>query len=177
MRFLSPFLIFVALSIFLAIGLNLNPEQIKSPLIGKPMPSFAGLALIEPEQTIRHLDWVGTPGLVNIWASWCIACLDEHPLLMRLAELEQFPLHAINYKDEREDAIKWLINEGSPYQSIVHDLSGEIGIDWGVYGVPETYVLDARGIIQYKHIGPITPEDIDTVILPLIRKLQGQGSG
>ncbi len=168
-RFL-PIIVFVALSISLAVGLKLNPALVDSPLIDKPMPTFNGTALLDTERSIKNKNWIGRPSLINIWASWCVACLDEHPFLIQLQKHNAFPILGINYKDTREDALRWLKDEGNPYREIVHDGDGAIGIEWGVYGVPESYLVDAQGIIRYKHVGPIDDDVLRNKILPFFKK-------
>lgn len=173
MRFLLPLMAFLILVVFLGIGLTLNPRQVPSPLIDKPAPVFQLHQLHNPEKILASQDNLGKVWLLNVWASWCVACRDEHPLLVQLANLGIVPIYGLNYKDERDTAIQWLKQYGDPYVASVVDSDGKVGIDYGVYGVPETYVIDKEGIIRHKHIGPVTVKSLEDKILPLIRELQG----
>lgn len=170
-RFLLPLGIFLALVVFLALGLNLNPREVPSPLVDKPAPAFQAPALARPEAQLRRDDLLGRVWLLNVWASWCGACRDEHPVLLDFARRAQVPLIGLNYKDQRADGLAWLKERGDPYQDSVFDPDGRIGIDYGVYGVPETFVIDRAGVIRYKHIGPLTEQVLRERIEPLLRKL------
>lgn len=171
-RYVLP-VVFVGMLIgLLAIGLTLDPREVPSPLIGQPAPSFTLADLSDPEKTVSVTDWRGQVSLVNVWASWCASCRDEHPLLVELSEREGLPIYGLNYKDQRSDALAWLDRFGNPYRASAFDDQGRAGLDWGVYGVPETFVLDRRGHIRHKHIGAITRDDIEQTLLPMIRKLQ-----
>ncbi len=170
-RFVLPLGVFLLLVVFLAIGLNLDPREVPSPLIDKPAPAFAAPTLARPEATIRREDMLGKVWLLNVWASWCGACRDEHPLLVDFARRGVAPIYGLNYKDQREAAGLWLRQFGNPYAESVFDADGRIGIDYGVYGVPETFVIDRQGTIRYKHIGPVTREVLQDKIEPLLRKL------
>lgn len=172
MRFLLPLGIFLVLVGFLAVGLKLNPREVPSPLIDKPAPAFALARLDQPEQKISLDDMRGKVWLLNVWASWCVACLQEHPVLIEWSKNKSIPLYGLNYKDQRDDAIAWLGKHGNPYDVSIVDADGRVGIDYGVYGVPETFLIDKNGVIRYKHIGPVTPDALNTTILPLVRKLQ-----
>lgn len=169
-RFL-PLGIFVVLVGFLAIGLTLNPREVPSPLINKPVPQFKLAVLSAPDQTIAAKDLIGQVWLLNVWASWCVACRIEHPHLVELAKTKQVPIYGLNYKDKSAAAMAWLGNFGNPYVASIVDGDGLVGIDLGVYGVPETFVVDKEGLIRYKQIGPVTPEALRDTILPLVRKL------
>ena len=169
-RFL-PLIIFVVMLGFLAVGLGLNPREVPSPLINKPAPTFTLPTLASPDKTFSPQDLRGKVWLLNVWASWCVACRIEHPVLVELAKTGVVPIYGLNYKDKRDDAIRWLGNFGNPYQQSLSDTEGLVGIDFGVYGVPETFVIDKAGVIRLKHIGPVTPEALQNTILPLIRKL------
>lgn len=169
---LAPFAIFIVLVVFLAIGLTLDPREVPSPFIDKPMPAFSLQQLKNPEKTIESKDFLNQVSLFNVWASWCVACREEHPLLVELAKNGDVDIYGLNYKDKRMDAIRWLDYFGDPYVKSAHDLDGKVGIDYGVYGVPETFVIDKQGIIRYKHIGPVTQEILDEKILPLVNKLK-----
>ena len=173
MRFLWPLAIFIALVVFLAVGLNLNPREVPSPLIDKPAPAFSASLMSDPAKRISEKDMLGKVWLLNVWASWCVPCREEHPLLVEFARRHEVPIYGLNYKDQRRDGIAWLNSLGNPYQLSAFDADGRVGIDYGVYGVPETYVIDKRGVIRYKQIGPITPQALKEKILPLVRKLQG----
>ena len=172
-RYFVPFGIFVVMVIFLAIGLTLNSREVPSPLIGKPAPEFMLPQLKDAVQQLGRKDLLGKVTLLNVWASWCVACRQEHPLLVYLARSEGVNIYGLNYKDTREDALSWLTQFGDPYIASAFDEQGNVGIDYGVYGVPETYVIDKQGIIRYKVIGPVTEEKITTVILPLVKELGG----
>jgi cytochrome c biogenesis protein CcmG, thiol:disulfide interchange protein DsbE len=174
-RFLLPLGIFVVLVGFLLVGLNLNPRQVPSPLIGKPAPEFQLQQLHQAEQTLTSKDNLGKVWLLNVWASWCVSCREEHPLLVELAKSGIVPVYGLNYKDQRDDALRWLKQFGDPYAVSIVDPEGRTGIDYGVYGVPETYVIDKNGIIRYKQIGPVTVEALQTKILPLVKELELQG--
>lgn len=169
-RFL-PLGIFIVLVAFLAIGLTLNPREVPSPLINKPVPPFKLAVLSAPDKTIAAQDMLGKVWLLNVWASWCVACRIEHPLLVELAKTNQVPIYGLNYKDKSPAAIAWLGNFGNPYVASLVDGDGLVGIDLGVYGVPETFVVDKQGVIRHKHIGPVTPEALRDTILPLVKKL------
>ena len=171
-----PLGIFVALVVLLAVGLTLNPRLVPSPLIDKPAPNFDLPSVMNPEQRISKKDLEGKVSLVNVWASWCVSCRAEHPLFMQIARSGVVPVYGINYKDERADALRWLEAFGNPYKESAWDLDGRVGIEWGVYGTPETFLVDQQGVIRYKQIGPMTVEDLENKILPLIRKLRGEQS-
>jgi len=171
-RYLLPLGVFAGLVLLLGVGLSLNPREVPSPLIGKPAPSFELPQLHEPQKRFAPAQMKGTVWVLNVWASWCAACRDEHPVLADFARSGAAPLYGLNYKDKRDDAIAWLKRYGDPYAASVVDADGRIGIDYGVYGVPETYVIDKQGVIRYKHIGPVTPEVLSGKIIPLLRSLQ-----
>ena len=170
---LVPLGIFLVLAVFLGVGLTLNPRLLPSPLIGKSMPEFSLERLDDAAQLVQSPQIFGEPALLNVWASWCVACRQEHPLLMSLAKKTDVPIIGLNYKDQRLDAQGWLARYGNPYQFSAYDHRGKVGIDLGVYGVPETFVVDGRGIIQYKHVGPVTEAVLKEQILPLIASLRG----
>jgi cytochrome c biogenesis protein CcmG/thiol:disulfide interchange protein DsbE len=167
--------IFVALLALLAVGLTLNPREVPSPLIGKPAPGFELPLLHAPDKTFSQKDMLGRVWILNVWASWCPPCLIEHPVVTELARSGVAPVVGLNYKDAREDALPWLKRNGDPYQLSVYDATGRIAIDYGVYGVPETYIIDRRGVIRYKHIGPLTPEVAQKKIRPLVEELGRRG--
>ena len=172
-RFLIPLGIFIVLLLFLAVGLRHDPRLVPSPLIDKPAPAFTLPRLDDPQQRVSEKDLLGKVWLLNVWASWCVSCREEHPVLVEFAKKNIVPIYGLNYKDERKDALAWLGQFGNPYTLSIMDADGRIGIDYGVYGVPETYVIDKQGVIRYKQIGPVTPEVLDAKIIPLVRKLQG----
>jgi cytochrome c biogenesis protein CcmG/thiol:disulfide interchange protein DsbE len=171
-RYLLPLGVFVALVVLLAAGLTLNPREVPSPLIGKPAPSFQLPQLHQPEQTFAPGELRGKVWILNVWASWCVACREEHPVLTELARSRLAPLYGLNYKDQRDAAITWLKRFGDPYDASIFDADGRVGIDYGVYGVPETYVIDKQGVIRYKRIGPVTPDILQKKIIPLVHELQ-----
>ena len=175
-RFLIPLGIFSVMVVFLGIGLTLDPREVPSPFIGKPAPQFQLNRLHEATATISPEDMKGKVWLLNVWASWCVSCRAEHKVINRLASMGLVEIVGLNYKDEPDDARRWLNALGDPYLTSAMDIDGRVGIDWGVYGVPETFVVDQQGIIQYKHIGPVTDKSLDEAILPLIRKLKGASS-
>jgi len=171
-RFVLPLVIFVVLVVFLAIGLGHDPHEVPSPLINKPAPAFQLPQLHEPTKTFSAQEMKGKVWLLNVWASWCISCREEHPILLELARAGAVPIYGLNYKDKREDAIEWLNDLGNPYLLSAADIDGRVGIDYGVYGAPETYLIDRDGVIRYKHIGPLSPDVLQGKILPLVKDLE-----
>ena len=171
MRFILPLGVFLLLALFLALGLKLDPREVPSPLVDKPAPSFAAPALARPNEQIQRDALLGKVWVLNVWASWCVACRDEHPVLVDFAKRAGVPIYGLNYKDQRADALGWLNQFGNPYADSVFDGDGRIGIDYGVYGVPETFVIDRQGTIRLKHIGPVTPEVLRDKIEPMLKKL------
>ena len=169
-RWSIPLALFVVLVAFLWVGLGRDPREVPSPLIGKPAPSFA-LPQIHGDKPLSTAELRGKVWLLNVWASWCVSCRVEHPLLVDLSRSGSVPIVGLDYKDKREDGLQWLAKHGDPYRLSAYDDEGKVGIDYGVYGVPETFVIDKQGVIRYKQIGPITPEALEQKILPLIRKL------
>ena len=170
-RYFWPLAIFVVLAGFLGFGLKLDPREVPSPLIGKPAPEFRLASLTRPEQFIQKQDLAGKVWVLNVWASWCTACREEHPALVAFARRKAVPMYGLDYKDARSAALAWLKQGGDPYDDSLLDSDGRVGIDFGVYGVPETFVIDRAGVIRYKHIGPVTPEVLRDEIEPLLRKL------
>lgn len=182
---------FAALVVLLAVGLKLNPRDVPSPLVGKPAPTFNLPILATPDKTLGPKDMQGQVWLFNVWASWCVSCRQEHPVLVEFSKKSAVPLLGLNYKEVRGDgafdmskmpaeeekklayqrANQWLSQHGDPYKLTVMDLDGRVGIDFGVYGVPETYVIDKAGIIRMKHTGPITPDVLSQKIMPLVAEL------
>lgn len=171
-RFIWPFLVFVVLVGFLYVGLNLDPREVPSPLIGKPAPAFTLPHLLEPSKQFSPSEMKGKVWLLNVWASWCVSCREEHPILLELSRQRIVPIYGLDYKDKRVDAMATLREAGDPYVLSVSDLEGRVGIDYGVYGVPETYVIDKQGVIRYKQIGPVTPQNLREKILPLVAELE-----
>ena len=170
-RYLLPLLAFVVLLGFLAVGLQRDPRQVPSPLIDKPAPAFSLARLDAPAKMLSAQDLRGKVWLLNVWASWCVACRQEHPLLVELGKSGAVTLYGLNYKDKRADALAWLAEFGNPYIASLSDTEGLVGIDYGVYGVPETFVIDKNGVIRHKVIGPLTPEALRDTVLPLVKKL------
>lgn len=170
-RWLWPLGIFLVLSVFLGVGLTLNPREVPSPLIGKSAPQFQLPQLHDADKTFSQKDVAGKVWVLNVWASWCPPCREEHPLWVELAKKNTVPIYGLNYKDKRADAVAWLQRYGDPYVVSAYDAQGRIGIDYGVYGVPETYVIDKQGVIRFKHVGPVTPKVMNEKILPLIAQL------
>ncbi len=172
MKRLIPFAIFIVLAIFLAVGLKLNPREVPSPLIGKPAPAFSLPLLADPGKSLSPADLRGKVWLLNVWASWCVSCRQEHEVLLDLARRGEAPVYGLDYKDQPGDAQAWLARLGNPYAAVVVDIDGRTGIDYGVYGVPETYVIDKNGVIRHKHTGPLDRKSVEGKILPLVRELQ-----
>lgn len=170
LKFLLPLLLFFVMVGFLAKGLFLNPKEVPSPLIGKPAPAFEAPVLGDPSKTFSTADMKGKVWLLNTWASWCAACRDEHPLLVEMLK-HKIPLYGLAYKDVEADALEVLKEMGNPYIITANDADGAIGLDYGVYGVPETYIIDKAGIIRYKQIGPITPDALRNDIIPILQEL------
>lgn len=171
-RFLIPLFVFLVLVGFLGFGLTLDPRHVPSPLIDKPAPGFSLPSVWKPDTTLDEKTFSGKVWLFNVWASWCVACRSEHPLLVELAKQNIVPIYGLNYKDTRPNAQRWLNMYGDPYIDSAFDEAGRVGIEWGVYGVPETFIVDRAGIIRYKHVGPINPQVLETTILPIIRTLE-----
>ena len=174
MRFILPFVIFVIVAIFLFVGLNLNPREVPSPLVGRAAPAFTLPQLLVPDRQFSPQDMKGKVWLFNVWASWCTACENEHPVFLELSRRNLVPIYGMDYKDKREDGEAWLRKHGNPYTLVVSDAEGRVGIDYGVYGVPETYVIDKQGVIHYKHIGAVTEQDLSEKILPMVKELQAK---
>ena len=172
LRYSIPLVIFLLLVVLFVAGLQYDPRRVPSPLIDKPLPEFKLPRLGEPKSTLSSIDLRGRVVLLNVWASWCVACRHEHPLLVELSKSDAVEIYGLNYKDRREDALAWLQKFGDPYLASAFDQDGRTGIDLGVYGVPESYIVDEEGVIRYKHIGPITWEDMHNIIFPLLDKLK-----
>jgi cytochrome c biogenesis protein CcmG/thiol:disulfide interchange protein DsbE len=184
-----PLIVFAALVVFLAVGLKRDPREIPSPLVDKPAPAFS-LPTLQGDKPFSPADMQGQVWIFNVWATWCVACREEHPLLVQFSKSQRIPIVGLSYKEiqasdqangplsdeaklqlARERSVKFLQKAGDPYKLSVLDLDGRVGIDYGVYGVPETYVIDKQGIIRYKRVGPVTPEVLIETILPLIQRL------
>ncbi len=174
MRFILPLVIFLVLAGFMFVGLGLNPHEVPSPLIGKPAPAFTLPQLHDTNKQFSPEEMKGKVWLLNVWASWCVSCREEHPILMELARQHIVPIYGLNYKDKKTDGEMWLSRGGDPYVLSAMDSEGRIGIDYGVYGVPETYVIDKQGIIRYKQIGPVSSQNLQEKILPLVAELQSK---
>ncbi len=174
--FLAPLLLFAGVVVFLAIGLTLDPREVPSPLIGKPVPDFALPPVEGRALGPASRDLTREVSLVNVFASWCVACKEEHPVFLQLQREGFVPVHGLNHKDRPEDAARWLDTLGDPYTRTGADLDGRVAIDWGVYGVPETFVVDRDGRIAYKFIGPITSDVLEQKLRPLIAKLRAGGA-
>jgi cytochrome c biogenesis protein CcmG/thiol:disulfide interchange protein DsbE len=172
MRRYLPFALFVLLVVLLAAGLRLNPRLVPSPLVDKPAPAFDLPTLHDPQQRFSRQDLLGHISLVNIWASWCVSCRAEHATLTQIARSGRVKVYGINYKDERADALKWLAALGNPYLASGFDAEGRVGINWGVYGTPETFLVDQQGMIRYKVIGPVSSQVWEELLLPLIAQLE-----
>jgi cytochrome c biogenesis protein CcmG/thiol:disulfide interchange protein DsbE len=172
MKFAIPFVLFLALAGFFAVGLTKDPREVPSPLIDKPAPAFRIEQLHDAKKPFAPEDMRGQVWLLNVWASWCVSCRVEHPLLVEMSKRNIVPIIGLNYKDQRDDGVKWLEKFGNPYQLSAWDIDGRVGIDYGVYGAPETFVIDKQGVIRYKHIGPVSPEALEKKILPLIKSLR-----
>ena len=170
-RYLIPLVLFVILVIFLAIGLGRDPHEVPSPLIGKAAPTFQLPQLKDPGKSFSAQQMRGKVWLLNVWASWCVSCREEHPLLLDYARSAAVPIYGLNYKDKREDALEWLEQLGDPYVLSAADEDGRVAIDYGVYGAPETYLLDRDGVIRFKQVGAVTPEVWERKILPLVKDL------
>jgi cytochrome c biogenesis protein CcmG/thiol:disulfide interchange protein DsbE len=172
-RYLVPLVVFIVLSLFLWKGLQLDPRDVPSPLVNKAAPQFDLPLLSDPAVHIKRDEMLGQVWILNVWASWCVSCRQEHPVLMRLARQNIVPIYGLNYKDEREAGLNWLNDFGNPYVASGFDANGRVGVDYGVYGVPESYVIDKQGVIRYKHTGPVSDEALMTTILPLVKELKG----
>jgi len=174
MKAVIPLLVFIVLVILLGYGLTRDPKEIPSPLIGKPVPVFKLAKVLKPNENISNLNFVGQVSILNVWASWCASCRVEHPIIVEFAKKHPLNIYGFNYKDQRSDAIRWLKYYGDPYIASAYDVTGSAGIDWGVYGVPETFIIDKKGIIRYKKVGPMTKEFMENTLLPLLKKLENE---
>jgi cytochrome c biogenesis protein CcmG/thiol:disulfide interchange protein DsbE len=172
LRWSLPLAVFLVVLAFLFVGLFHDPREVPSPLIGKPAPQFSLAKLHQPGERLATSDMRGQVWLLNVWASWCVSCRVEHPLLVQLSKANVVPVIGLQYKDKPEDGLAWLETNGDPYRMSIVDRDGRVGIDFGVYGVPETFVIDKAGVIRYKQIGPLSADALDKTILPLVRELQ-----
>lgn len=168
-RFLLPLVAFAILIPIFVIGLTRNPNEIPSPLLEKPAPRFSLPSLQDPDTMVGSADYAGQVALVNVWATWCAGCRQEHPFLLELARADVVPIFGLNWRDNRPEALRWLDALGDPYMASAYDEDGRVGIDWGVYGAPETFLVDANGIVIHKHIAPLTREVWERDFLPLIQ--------
>ena len=173
MRYMLPGLLFSILVLFFWMGLSLDPGEVPSPLVGKPGPTFEVPDLHSPGEVVNNASMAGQPALLNVWATWCAACRAEHDTLLALANSNTIPIYGLNYKDEREPAIRWLKQLGDPYAAVAFDPDGMVGLDWGVYGAPETFLLDPEGTIVYKHIAPLSMAVWNKEFVPRIEAMQG----
>jgi cytochrome c biogenesis protein CcmG/thiol:disulfide interchange protein DsbE len=173
-KYIIPLLLFMVMAGFLAMGLKLNPRDIPSPLINKSAPGFSLPILATPEKILSNTDMSGQVWLLNVWASWCGSCRIEHPVFNQLAQKNLVTIVGLNYKDEAHAAKQWLAQLGNPYTASIIDQEGRTGLDYGVYGVPETFVIDKKGIVRYKHTGPVSVQDVQEILLPLINKLKAE---
>ena len=171
MKFAVPLCVFLLLSAFLTAGLRLDPHQVPSPLIDRPAPAFRLAQLHDPTRTFAPREMLGKVWLLNVWASWCVSCRAEHGLLTTLSRTGVVPIYGLGYKDTPEKALAFLATSGNPYVLSIQDVDGRVGIDYGVYGVPESYLIDRAGVIRFKQIGPITIDDVVETIVPLVERL------
>lgn len=171
---LLPLAAFLGIAGFLAKGLTLDPSELPSPLIDKPAPVFTSALLPATDGQFDSASMQGQVWVLNVWASWCAPCVQEHPVLKALVQQRDVPLVGLNYKDLPDDALAWLDKLGDPFSHRLGDEQGDVGMDWGVYGVPETFVIDREGRVRYKHVGPIAPEDLEQKVLPIIDQLQNE---
>jgi cytochrome c biogenesis protein CcmG/thiol:disulfide interchange protein DsbE len=172
LKYLIPLFVFSCLVILFVFGLQNDPSILPSPFIDKPLPQISLPTLSDPAISFDTSDLKGEVTLINIWATWCIPCRQEHALLVELAKNNDIKVVGLNYKDNRDDAMKWLVSLGDPYNIVLFDEDGKAGIDLGLYGVPETFIIDKNTIVKHKHVGPLTEKDISDTILPMIKKLK-----
>lgn len=174
LRFFLPLAVFVGIAIFLFRGLGIDPRKVPSPLVGKPAPSFSLPELRDPNRSVSNQDLLGQVSLLNVWATWCVSCRAEHQELMRIAREGGLQIVGLNYKDDRAEAVQWLKRLGDPYRMNAFDADGRAGIDWGVYGTPETFVIDRKGIIRHKHVGPVDRQVWEGTLRPLVQQLKAE---
>ena len=171
-KYIVPLAVFLAMVVLLGIGLTMNPKELPSALINKPAPEFELPELYDSTKSFSPQQYNGKRWILNVWASWCPSCRDEHPIFNEIANRTTIPVVGLNYKDKPEDAIQWLAVRGNPYSAIPSDLAGDIAIDWGVYGAPETFIIDENGHILYRHAGPISPRLVKDEIAPFFPEMQ-----
>lgn len=176
LRFLVPAAVFVVLLGFLYVGLSLHPGEIPSPFIGKPAPALSVPTLHDEAKVLTSTDFAGKPWVLNVWGTWCVACREEHEALIQIARTKAVPIYGLDWKDDRASALAWLEQLGNPYDGVGFDFEGRVAIDWGVYGAPETFLVDGRGIVVYKHVGPLDMDIWRSKFIPLINKSRGAGS-
>ncbi len=175
-RYLLPILIFAIMIPVFVIGLGLDKNEIPSPLLQQVAPTFSLPSLADPEKRVGSASYAGQVSLVNVWATWCTGCRQEHEFLMELSRRGEVPIFGLNWRDQRDMALSWLVDLGDPYSDIAYDADGRVGIDWGVYGAPETFLIDANGVVIYKHISPLNEAVWQTEFIPRIRAAQGDSS-
>lgn len=168
LRFVAPIAIFAALVPLLIFGLNRDPSVVPSPFIGKPAPEFELQGLTDASRTVSSADYAGEFALVNVWATWCVGCRHEHAFLLTLAARNEIPIYGLNWRDRREEAVQWLAELGNPYVATGYDADGSVGIDWGVYGAPETFLIGPDGTVLHKHMSPLTEEIWQRDFVPMI---------
>ncbi|MGD8671725.1 MAG: DsbE family thiol:disulfide interchange protein [Thiogranum sp.] len=173
-RYLLPLALFLAMAGLLYRGLSIDPRLVPSPLIGKSAPAFSLARLEDPAATLSNADFKGQVSLLNVWATWCVSCRAEHQVLMQLSKSTDVAIYGLNYKDERPAALRWLQQFGDPYRANAFDADGRVGIDWGVYGTPETFIIDKQGVIRHKHTGPLTWDIVQHEIMPLVKQLRAE---
>lgn len=176
LKTMAPLIIFLGLSIFLWKGLSRDPHQMVSPLLNKPLPAFNAENLLNPNDKVSSEDFKGHVSLINVFATWCVSCQVEHPILVDINNAHQIKIYGLNYKDDRAKVVAWLQERGNPYTKVIFDPTGEVGINWGVYGTPETFVIDAHGIVRDKIVGAISPESWRNDVLPEIKKLEQEAA-
>ncbi len=173
LRMALPLVVFASLVAVLAAGLGRDPRELPSPLVGRPAPAFRTPTLVGPTPQLARDDLKGQVWLLNVWASWCAACRIEHPVLVDFAKGGALPVYGLNYKDTAPEALRWLATHGDPYRASLSDPDGRLGMEFGVYGVPETFLIDQEGVVRFKHVGPLTPAVLEGEVMPLVRRLRG----
>lgn len=174
LKYFLPLIIFLGIAVFLFLGLGMDPRKVPSPLVDKPAPAFSLPTLKDPGVQVSNANFDGQVTLLNVWATWCVSCRAEHKVLMKMAKRNGVNIYGLNYKDTRDEAMQWLKFYGDPYVLNAFDADGRVGINWGVYGTPETFVIDKQGLVRHKHIGPLSDTDVKETILPMIEKLKAE---
>jgi len=174
-RYFLPLGIFVVMAVFLGIGLTLDPKEVPSPFIGKPAPQFS-LPRLDNGESFSPTEMKGKVWFLNVWATWCVSCRAEHATLVDFSRQNLIPIVGLNYKDDNGEARRWLQRLGNPYYTNAVDADGQVAINWGVYGAPETFLIDKKGIVRYKQIGPVTPQALSETLIPMIKQLKGEAS-